>query len=58
MACRNPANVLAPEAIFTGMTSSDQVWHDVADNIDVLSLPVSMMTRIECIKRLRMQALH
>ncbi|ATO33233.1 hypothetical protein [Dickeya dianthicola] len=50
--------MLAPKAIFTGMTSSDQVWHDVANNIEVLSLPVSMMTRIKCIKRLRMQAIH
>ncbi|WP_420842800.1 hypothetical protein [Dickeya fangzhongdai] len=33
--------MLAPEAIFTGLISSDQVWHDVANNIKVLSLPVS-----------------
>ncbi|WP_223849495.1 hypothetical protein [Dickeya solani] len=43
---------MAPGAIFTGMTSSDQVWHDVANNIKVLSLLVSMIMGIEFIKQL------
>ncbi|WP_256379571.1 hypothetical protein [Dickeya sp. NCPPB 3274] len=36
-----PGESAGAEAIFTGMTSPDQVWHDVTNNIKVLSLPVS-----------------
>ncbi|MGM3190263.1 hypothetical protein ACS25B_04825 [Dickeya dadantii subsp. dieffenbachiae] len=42
---------LTPKAIFTGMTSLDQVWHDVANNIKVLSSLVSMITAIAFIRQ-------
>ncbi|ADM98585.1 hypothetical protein Dda3937_02925 [Dickeya dadantii 3937] len=38
-------------AIFTGTTSLDQVWHDVANNIKVLSSPVSMITAVAFIRQ-------
>ncbi len=47
-----PGGLLALQAIFIGMTSPQQVWHEVTGNIEVLMLLVFMVAGIYFMKQL------
>ncbi|WP_409307753.1 sodium/proton antiporter NhaB [Pectobacterium sp. B1J-3] len=47
-----PGGLLALQAVFIGMTSATQVWHEVTGNIEVLLLLVFMVAGIYFMKQL------